>query len=100
MSYSILIDKKNKEKDYIPFSTHQNYENNWVPIIDELNLNMINQFKYGVSINEDELSELIEELEKSKTLLNDDNKERVTFVIRKLVDIKNDFHNIDEIYLG
>jgi hypothetical protein len=102
MSHSILIKYRpgipTKE---LPLATNNSYQEEWLPIIDELKLDILKQAIYGINISKDELPELKTELNKILQFLGGRNStmsERISFLISAIANINP--QDIYGIYVG
>ncbi len=101
MSYSIIVYNKKGGMEEIPFSTNKNFEDNWIPIIEKLNLFLINEFQYGINIGYEELNELLNELKivKSYPSTPENLIDRIDYLEKRL-SILRDRKNFSNIFLG
>lgn len=108
MSISLLVSGENiPEADWknIPVATEDEFENYWLPISEELDLEYIPLFQFGIEIDSDTSNDVLNELQLLKTTiknqLTDSEYEKVISRINILTDsIPNFVKKYNTIFIG
>lgn len=111
MSVSLMISNpiNDKEKNfYLPISTERVFQDHWMPIITELDLEWVGFFQSGIELEKEDIGLVLKELEKMQnwiiTYKDNEQEEQMIERLKSLNEILIEFLNNSrkdiKIYIG